>query len=70
MKHLDKDTQSRKWLLTFNNPVEKMLDHVAIKTILSDMKPVVYWAISDEIGEEKTRHTHLFFACSSPMRAR
>lgn len=65
---MEKDTQSRKWLLTFNNPLDKKFDHTAIKNTLSDMKPVVYWVISDEIGEEKTPHTHLFFACSSPMR--
>ena len=65
---MEKDTQSRKWLLTFNNPLDKGLDHEAIKAILSDMKPTVYWVMSDEIGEEKTPHTHLFFTCSSPMR--
>lgn len=65
---MEKDTQSRKWLLTFNNPLDKNLDHEAIKDILAEMKPVVYWVMSDEIGEEKTPHTHLFFACSSPMR--
>ena len=65
---MEKDTQSRKWLLTFNNPLGKGLGHEAIKAILSGMKPIVYWVMSDEIGEEKTPHTHLFFACSSPMR--
>ncbi|MDL2288163.1 replication protein [Oscillospiraceae bacterium OttesenSCG-928-F05] len=65
---MEKDTQSRKWLLTFNNPLDKELDHTVIKGVLSEMKPVIYWVMSDEVGEEKTPHTHVFFACSSPVR--
>ena len=55
-----KDPQSRKWQLTFNNPVEKGYTHDRLKDILSSMKSVVYWCMADEIGEEGTYHTHLF----------
>lgn len=51
-----------------NNPTDKQFDHSAIKNTLLKMKPVSYWVMSDEVGEEKTPHTHLFIACSSPMR--
>ena len=64
-----KDTQSRKYLLTINNPQEKGYSHEKLKEILSGMKSVIYWCMSDEIGgQERTYHTHLFFASKTPMR--
>ncbi|MDO4279638.1 MAG: replication protein [Lachnoclostridium edouardi] len=57
---MEKDTQSRKWQLTINNPVDKGFTHEKIKEIVSDMKSVVYWCMSDEIGENETYHTHVF----------
>ena len=59
------DKQSRKWLLTINNPKDLNLTHKEIKTTLSGMKSVVYWCMADEIGEQGTYHTHLYVACSS-----
>ena len=53
-------TQSRKWLLTINNPLDHGLSHDRIKDILSTYKNLVYWCMSDEIGDNKTYHTHLF----------
>lgn len=64
-----KDTQSRKYLITINNPQEKGFTHDHIKEVLSNMKSVIYWCLADEIGgETQTYHTHLFIACKTPMR--
>lgn len=49
---MGKDSQSRKWQLTINNPVEKGYTHEVIKSILIDMKSLVYWCMADEIGEQ------------------
>ena len=54
------DSQSRKWQITINNPVEKGYTHDRLKEILSGMKSVVYWCMADEIGENNTYHTHLY----------
>lgn len=54
------DTQSRKWQITINNPMDKGYSHDKLKEILSTMKSVVYWCMADEIGENNTYHTHLY----------
>lgn len=64
-----KDSQSRKWQFTINNPIEKGLSREKIKEELGKLKSVVYWCAADEIGTEKnTLHTHIFIACSAPVR--
>lgn len=63
------DKRSRKWLLTINNPKELNLSHAELRATLSGMKSVVYWCMSDEIGEQGTYHTHLYIACSNAVRA-
>lgn len=55
-----KDSQSRKWQITINNPVEKGYTHDRIREILAGMKSVIYWCMADEIGENGTYHTHLY----------
>lgn len=60
------DKQSRKWQLTINNPLQKALSHDAIKELLSQLKPIQYYCISDEIAS--THHTHIYIYCMSPMR--
>lgn len=57
---LQKDTQSRKWQLTINNPVDKGYTHAYIQELIDDMKSVIYWCMSDEIGENETYHTHIY----------
>lgn len=58
---MSKDTQSRKWMLTINNPSDHGIDHDVIKQTLSEMKSIKYWCMADEIGlEDKTYHIHLF----------
>ena len=61
-------TQSRKWLLTFNNPEKYGFDHDNIKAALSTVKNLTYWCMCDEVGEEGTYHTHLFLFRDNPMR--
>ena len=55
------DPASRKWQLTFNNPLEHGWSHDRIKEILGTFPAICYWCMSDEKGlEEETPHTHLF----------
>lgn len=60
------DKQSRKWQLTINNPTEKNLSHNILKELLSQIKPIQYYCISDEIAS--THHTHIYIHCTSPVR--
>ena len=63
------DLQSRKWLVTINNPKEKGFEHDSIKEILKKYKGCLYWCMSDEIGNEGgTYHTHVFMVCSGAVR--
>ncbi len=64
-----KDTQSRKWQITINNPLDKEITHDIIKEQLQNITSLIYYCLSDEIGgKEKTHHTHLYFVCSSAVR--
>jgi hypothetical protein len=65
-----KDTQSRKYLITVNNPKEKDLPQDKIKEILhNNFQSLIYFCMSDEIGgAQKTYHTHIFIQFSSPVR--
>lgn len=60
------DKQSRKWQLTINNPQKKDLTHKAIQKLLSELKPIQYYCMSDEVAH--THHTHIYLYCMSPMR--
>lgn len=63
------DTQSRKWQLTINNPQQHGLDHEKIKGALQQIKPLVYYCLSDEVGlETHTPHTHIFLALKTPAK--
>lgn len=54
--------QSRKWLLTINNPAEHEMTHDQIKEKLALIENLDYWIMCDEIGgETKCYHTHLYF---------
>jgi len=63
-----RDTRSRKWQLTINNPSEHGFPHNEIKIRLESFKPLVYWCMCDEVGENGTYHTHLYMAFSSAVR--
>ena len=61
--------QSRRWLVTINNPGDKGLSHDAIKDIVAHGTAPVYWCMCDEVGDEcETLHTHLYFVWKSPVR--
>ena len=64
--------QSRKWMVTINNPLEHGFDHDAIKAIMSKVRGAsLYWCMCDEEGDEcTTLHTHIFIYRSSPFTAR
>lgn len=61
------NTQSRKWSLVINNPLEAGLDHAAIREILHRFSPA-YFCVADEIATTGTYHTHIFLYSPSPMR--
>lgn len=65
---MNADTQSRKWLLTFNNPDRFGLSHDNIRLAISKIKNITYWCMCDEIGDKGTYHTHLFLFRENPMR--
>lgn len=65
---MEKDSKSRKWALTINNPADKDLGHEKIKQVLESMKPVIYWCMADEIGENKTYHTHIYLQGKDAIR--
>lgn len=63
------DVRSRKWLITINNPVKKGYTHEYIKHELENLKSVVYWCMSDEVGlVEHTPHTHIYIAFANAQR--
>lgn len=75
---MEKDTQSRKWLLTFQGShIQFGFNHTKIKEELSQLKSVVYYCLADEIGltsqnnqiEQPKLHSHLFIFSDSPIRA-
>lgn len=53
------EKSSRKYQLTMNNPIEHGFTHEKIKENMQSIK-TVYWCMCDEIGENKTPHTHIF----------
>jgi hypothetical protein len=60
MENANKDTRSRKWQLTINNPEENGYPHSFIREILGSFETIRYWCMADEVGEEGTPHTHLY----------
>jgi len=58
--------QSRKWLLTFNNPADHGNSQNTIIERLDKFSSVLYWCMCDEIGSEGTYHTHLYIAFKTP----
>lgn len=66
---MPKDTQSRKYQLTINNPAEHGLDHDTLNTRLAGLTSLVYACLADEKGlEEQTPHTHIYLVTQSPVR--
>ncbi len=61
------DIQSRKWLLTINNPFDNNFEHDVIKVILKGLPTLLFWCMCDEIGEKGTYHTHVYIALENGM---
>jgi len=58
---MNKNTKSRKWQITINNPTDHNMTHDTIKEILQNFSNCTYWCMCDEIGNETgTYHTHIF----------
>lgn len=64
-----KDLQSRKWMITINNPLKWGFTHEKIREELNAIKNVDYWALCDEVGlKEHTPHTHIIFYRKGAIR--
>ncbi len=61
-----KDTQSRKWQITINNPLDHGFDHDKIRATLDSLKSTLYYCIADESGS--THHSHIYVVFSSAVR--
>ena len=63
-----RDTSSRKYLLTINNPLSHCLTRETLLGVLGSLK-LNYYAICDEIGlETNTPHTHIFLYRNGAIR--
>lgn len=60
--------QSRKWQLTINNPAEKEFDHAKISERLQQFTSLLYYCMCDEVGENETYHTHIYFVLKTPTK--
>lgn len=61
------EKQSRKFLITMNNPSEKGFDIDKMLDLANSLKGLVYACVSLEIGaREQTPHTHLFVYYQNP----
>lgn len=65
---MGKDTQSRKWQITINNPTDHGYGHEQLREILELFKSCRYWCMCDETGEEGTYHTHIYIHNDSAVR--
>lgn len=65
---MEKDSRSRKWLITINNPKEKGFTHERIEDELKQFASLLYWCMADEVGDEGTYHTHVFVALENATR--
>lgn len=63
---MPRDTATRRFQLTFNNPKEHDYSHEKIKSLLEAGGKVGYWCMTDEIGMQETYHTHLYIEYVNP----
>ena len=59
--------KSRKYQLTFNNPQEHGCSHEFINSVMNEKFNFTYYCLCDEVGENRTPHTHLFFYCENAV---
>ena len=55
-----RESASRKYQLTINNPMEHGYTHEVIRTTIDSLSGCLYWCICDEVGQEGTPHTHVY----------
>lgn len=60
------DTQSRKWQLTINHPLDYGWTHEKLNSVLQNIASLVYYCVADEIGQEGTFHTHIYVCFENP----
>ncbi len=63
---IENDIQGRKWQITLNNPMKWNCTHEEIKRLLSNLKSLIYYCMSDEIAS--IHHTHIYLLFQSPVR--
>ena len=61
------NSQSRKWALVLNNPLEYGMDHQMIVDILKRFS-LTYYCLCDEVASTGTFHTHVFLYSEAPIR--
>ena len=67
--NLNGDVQRNAFNLTINNPIDHGYDHNSIKgKVITDFTTIRFVAMSDEIGEQGTPHTHVYLNFSSRVR--
>lgn len=64
---MPKDSRTRKWQVTINNPSQHSFEHERIRSVLEGME-LEYSCMCDEIGEEGTYHTHVFLYGKNQIR--
>ena len=61
------NTQSRKWMITINNPMDAGLEQDSLIKKMHLFCPA-YFCLADEIASTGTYHTHVFIYSHSPIR--
>jgi len=55
-----RESASRKYQLTINNPEDHGFTHEVIRSTIGGFPSCVYWCLCDEVGQEGTPHTHVY----------
>lgn len=64
---MDQNKQSRKWLLTLNNPKSHGYDRTKIIKLI-ELLTIQYGCLCYEIGENRTPHVHVYIYSKSPIK--
>lgn len=55
-----RESASRKYQLTINNPEDHGFTHEVIRSNITSLSNCLYWCMCDEVGQEGTPHTHVY----------
>ncbi len=55
-----RESASRKYQLTINNPEDHGFTHEVIRSTIGGFPSCIYWCLCDEVGQEGTPHTHVY----------